>query len=645
MPRPPSPLGLPLVEVFLLVEQPRQRLSHWTQALAPFDDPGAPAIVTVDAHFDPTTNQAIFTARYAASAFDDGALARITDIATFVEIAVIPPHEMSDAERRRFVTERLARCTERVTEQKKLVAALIELVRRVRGPRASTTPPPSRTDTHRDADNPLLAVTARGTRREGAPVATSEPERTRPAGPRALGTREQVPQSTRDLARGSVGQAKLDRPPSEPNAVPEEQKRVVTEPIAIAAPSPPPPPAPSEPPLYTPPRRAPSPSPSRLSPNVVTRAGVHRANTVMMSPIETQRMLEAANATQPVPLVTEPLIDVLAGALADDPLPPPTSEPAEPGLIYARYLRGGRWVPIRIGALSLKGATLLAGALPRVDDRVDISLLYGNHRALVRGTVGKVSTRQEAAASGATAFTVGFELEETSRRQLTVLLTAARAAKVTLRPPPPRSTQRFPVEWPITLGTMRGAVRAEALDVSTDGMFVRPVNSLTLEANLTFTIVLDDASSPVSGHARVVRSISDLEARNAGLSPGYGVSILDMPAPDRERWNAFLSRIEQRAGKRVLIGASPARLAELQSGLVAAGYTATGGSDPGAIAQLVSTPALPFDAALIDAGWLALASSPEWVEAVFSARNVPCVTLHGDSRRARIAIDRLLAVA
>src|SRR4051812_36029561 len=39
---PPPPrmiprVSLPLVEVFLLVEQPRQRLSHWSQALAPLD--------------------------------------------------------------------------------------------------------------------------------------------------------------------------------------------------------------------------------------------------------------------------------------------------------------------------------------------------------------------------------------------------------------------------------------------------------------------------------------------------------------------------------------------------------------------------------------------------------------------------------
>jgi hypothetical protein len=33
------------------------------------------------------------------------------------------------------------------------------------------------------------------------------------------------------------------------------------------------------------------------------------------------------------------------------------------------------------------------------------------------------------------------------------------------------------------------------------------------------------------------------------------------------------------------------------------------------------------------------------VETLFSARGVPCVTLHGDARRARSAIDKLLTIA
>jgi len=316
----------------------------------------------------------------------------------------------------------------------------------------------------------------------------------------------------------------------------------------------------------------------------------------------------------------------------------------EHDVIYARYLRDGRWVPVRIGALSLRRATLMAGALPRVDDRVDIALAFASYQAAVRGTVTKVSTRQEAAITGAAMFSVSFELDDSSRRQLTMLLTAARAANVTIKPPPPRSTRRYPVEWPISLGTVRGAVRAEALDVSADGMFVKPLHALTIDANVTFSTVLDDGLAAISGRSRVVRNVTDSEARAAGLLSGYGLCILEMAGPDRARWSAFLARIEKRAAKRVLIGASPARLAELQGGLVAAGYAVTGGTDVGAIAQLASADARPVDAALVDAAWIADGQSASWVESLFSARNVPCVTIHGDARRARIAIDRLLSV-
>ena len=128
-----------------------------------------------------------------------------------------------------------------------------------------------------------------------------------------------------------------------------------------------------------------------------------------------------------------------------------------------------------------------------------------------------------------------------------------------------------------------------------------------------------------------------------GLSPGYGLSIVDMPAEDRARWARFLMRIELRAGRRVLIGAKPTRLTELERELLAVGYVVTGSTEPGVIAQLASAQAHSVDAALIDASWLS-AGSASRVESLFSARNVPCVTVHGDATRARIAVDLLFAV-
>lgn len=612
----PSRVFKPLVEVFLLVEQPRQRLSHWSQALAPLDDAKAPPVATVDAYFDPSSNQAIFGLRYDEMALGPERLRFIVEVAVLAEIGMIQPAELSEGDRRRFLGERLANCTVHVADQRKIVSALVELVRRVRAQKGVTTPPAEAILPHlprtkspvppdaRDASDPQLVLAARGTRNgPGEPL---------------------VPRATRDLAHGSVHQHKLppvELDPQDIENVPDtELKRVVSEPIEastrrFAG-------------ALLPQRREQG---QRPSPNVIARAGVHRANTVTMSAGEAQRMIEAASQTAEAEVVTEQYLAAPA-------------MPSEPGMIHARYLRAGRWVPLRIGALSLKGAALMAGALPRIDDRVDVALSFANHRALVRGAVAKVTTMQEAETSGATTFNVNFELDEGSRRELTALLTAARAANVMIKPPPPRSTRRYAVEWPVCLGTSRGAVRADALDVSTGGMFVRPVNALALDANLTFSAVLDDGQPPVSGHARVVRNLSDSDARASGLSPGYGLSIVDMAGAERDRWQQFVARIEKRTARRVLIGASQARLGELQSVLVAAGYAVTGASEAGVIAQLASAEAQPVDAALIDAAWLVGGNLPSRIESLFASRSIPCVTMHGDARRARVAIDRLLAV-
>src|SRR5207237_10610990 len=101
---------------------------------------------------------------------------------------------------------------------------------------------------------------------------------------------------------------------------------------------------------------------------------------------------------------------------------------------------------------------------------------------------------------------------------------------------------------------------------------------------------------------------------------------------DRDRWALYVARIERRADLRVLVGAAPARLAELQQQLASAGYVVSGGTDPGAFVQLANAESRPIDAVLVDAGWL---GPNTHVESLFAARNVPCVTLHGDSRKAR----------
>jgi len=602
----PSLVFQPLVEVFLLVEQPRQRLSHWTQVLAPLDGVEAPPVATVDAYYDPTSNQAIFGLRYDELALGPTRLSYIVEVALLAEIGMIQPAELMEADRGRFVSERLAKCTLHVGDQRRIVSALVELVRRVRSSgQRSTAISLGMEMVPGDPVEPML-LAAKGTR-------DLAPSELRAARELAGGVARHPNQVANQVAR----QVAYDDDLPEIVAVPEPLRNQL------------------ETARHTPPARRlaaalPQDRTPRPSPNVVARPSVHRASTVMMSPTETEELLEAAYPREDVDVPTEPYL-------------PAAGNVAEPGTIYARYLRSEQWVPSRIGTLSLKGAALMARALPRVEDRIDITLAFANYRALVRGAVEKISTMQEAATSGTTTFNVNFELDDGSRRELTALLTAARAAKVTLKPPPVRCTRRYSVAWPVRLGTVRGVVRAEALDVSTGGMFVRPLHALTLDANVTFTAVLDDGLAPVSGRSKVVRNHSDDEAKTVGRLPGYGLSIVEMAQEDRERWSAFLSRIERRSERRVLIGAAPARLAELQSGLEAVGYVVTGSSEPSALARLAGAEAHPVDAALIDASWLAAASSTR-VEPLFAARKVPCVTVHGDAKRARIAVDQLLAV-
>jgi len=590
----------PLIEAFLIVEQPRQRLSHWTQALAPLDDGRAPPLATITAYYDPSSDQALLGLRYDELALGQERLAFVIEVALLAEIGMIQPAELSDGDRRRFLNERLSRCTMHVSDQRSVVGALSELVRRVREQKQSPKPL-----AHAATPPPIPAANAsmrpRGTTED--PVLLVQPKSTRDDLPRI--TRHSEPQhSMNELKRSSA----------EPASPRGDYARHTRRDEFVHTPS----------------------------PNVIARP--HRAEGL---PLEAQRM-----AAEPRPQSDEvaTMVGSLpAGAkrradqLAAESYFSMGSGPTPPGIIYARYLRSGRWVPIRIGALSLKGAALMAGALPRLHDHVDIALSYSDHRALVRGSVRKVSSIEEVAMSGAATFTVAFELEDGSRQQLTSLLTAARTAQVTIKPPPPRGTRRYPVEWPVCLGTTRGAVRADALDISREGMFVRPIHPLTIDTVLNFSMVLDDGNSPVSGRAKVVRQIHEAEARTCGLAAGYGLQITEMNVDARSRWTQFLSRIERRAEKRVLIGATPARLTELQAALAAAGYAVTGGTDPGALVQLAGAHR-PVDAVLIDAGWLAPGTSQSWIESLFSARNVPCVTMQGDARRGRTAIDKLLSV-
>ena len=93
---------IPLVEAFLVIEQPRQRLGHWTQALAALDSPMAPPLASIVAYYDPGNDQALLCLRYDSMALGPTRLEFVVEVALLSEVGMIQPAELSDFERRRF---------------------------------------------------------------------------------------------------------------------------------------------------------------------------------------------------------------------------------------------------------------------------------------------------------------------------------------------------------------------------------------------------------------------------------------------------------------------------------------------------------------------------------------------------------------
>src|SRR5882724_5592348 len=120
------------IEVFLLIEQPRQRLGHWSQALAALDSPSAPPLGAIHAYYDATCDQALVELSYDPIALGEQKLAFVIEVALLAEVGMVQPHELGEMDRMRFLGDRLARCKLSVTYQRSVVGGLVELVRRIK---------------------------------------------------------------------------------------------------------------------------------------------------------------------------------------------------------------------------------------------------------------------------------------------------------------------------------------------------------------------------------------------------------------------------------------------------------------------------------------------------------------------------------
>jgi len=588
---------VPTYELFFILESFQACFAEYVTALRPLEGKVEDGLLGCDAYYREDTDVALLSLRFDERSLDAERLSWILDFAGGAGLAALDPTMLPDDDRRRFYKNYLEeyplRTEDREHPQDALQSLAETLGLRVPRPRALTskvvrTPPPGR--------------------------------RNRPTMPAHNRMRTDATKTWKPTGRGRPG------PPPQPRAVGTDPP---SEPNIEAAPDPvaEQPTAPKERRAGQPPRRYPRAS----SPAPIARVRLGSDSDSKKQPAQKPR--------RPRPVTRRPP-GVTSSAKHK------SSDGDSPEKISVRFRRGDEWVPARLRSLGLKGAYLACGAPPRLHDDVHVALGLGPFGTVMRGTVVHVTDAADAVESGASGFGVLFPpIDSPSRRQLKELLQQARKLGIVLEPPPPRTAVRFPVRWPvhIILPNQLGLDLA-ALDVSNHGMFVSTLDRLPAGA-LEFFMPTERGGTPIQGRVRAVREVPWKMACARGLHSGFGMEIVDFTRADDNRYADFINRVGRRVQRRVLIGASSDRTEELVSGLMAAGYTVTGTSDPNAIIKIAECEPRPPDAALLDGSLMLQPETAHRIERLFAMRDVPMVNIAGEpAYRARAVVDGLLAV-
>jgi PilZ domain len=270
-----------------------------------------------------------------------------------------------------------------------------------------------------------------------------------------------------------------------------------------------------------------------------------------------------------------------------------------PRRIEVRIRRGEEWMLGRARSLTREGLYVYSGCALREGDPVELQLTAEDTTMTLRAEVVHVTYEDPALTVGGAGFGARFLLATPEeRQQLETLVASGRVEGLgTLRSAPARREARYPVRWPVAIETPVGRAHVSALDVSRSGMFVAMATSLTT-SHVSLHVPPDEVGHLITARGRVARQMSGRVAERRGVTAGYGIEIEGFEAGDEKRFHVFVDRVGQRAGRHVVVGANVERARELVSSLVAAGYVATGLSDPAAI--LRRAPATRPDLVLID---------------------------------------------
>lgn len=137
---------------YLVLDQPRQRLSHWVSALAPLADPGAPQPLRVDGYYLAGEDRALLGLWFLDG--DTEAATLVAQVARLAEIAMIDPAQLAEPDRRALL-EKLQSSEVAIEQAASVPEVLTDLVRRGRELRALA---PARTITDRALANAQAAA-------------------------------------------------------------------------------------------------------------------------------------------------------------------------------------------------------------------------------------------------------------------------------------------------------------------------------------------------------------------------------------------------------------------------------------------------------------------------------------------------------
>jgi len=624
----------PTYELFLILEPLRRGFRRLCKAVESLATDDAPGLLGTDIYYRATTDVALLALRFDERALTYKQLTWVLDYAAGAAIPVLDPAKLSETDRRQFYRSYLTSYKTKIEDLSGPVAALYELGRRLR--LVNNT----RARTHGEGPKPIPGKRQpRMLTKElfGAPA--SQPQPAPSAQPSASLPSGDVPVRA-SIPGGISPRGKLGPSHRSPD---ERLDYSLVEQAALAKRASAQRAATVRTPLTDDDRTARDIPPLHVVDEVTQKLARgkdkrrRRDETLPASPKARRPASEpGATPTAEVEESTDVPIHVDSGADGSGPI--------HEAAIEVRYRRGGQWALARLRSLSVKGAYLVTGALPRLGDKVTLAFAYGDDGVTLQAKVYHITSVRDAAETGSAGFAVRFSHQASPERSdLIEILKRALADGLRIKPPPARVAVRFPVCWPVRVGSSRGGIKVDVLDVSAGGMFFTTKRNVATD-ELMFRLPLDNGDSPIHGRVKVVRKVDPETAQRRAMLPGYGVSIVELDGTSRRRYANFVDRVQRRSQSRLFVGAGHDRVRDIMSGLSSVGYEVVGACDPCVLKKSTELSGASVDMAVIDAS-LGNQHVKQFRQA-FAERNVRTLFIGGEPPdKARADVDRLLEIA